>query len=68
MCKRKGPMSTFPFVTSETVVPSFFVIECSSFEKFSIYSAAKCHEYHEIFTNENNEHIRGSLMLIADTQ
>ena len=31
-------------------------------------SAAKCHEYHEIFTNENNEHIRGSLMLIADSQ
>ena len=27
-------------------------------------SAAKCHEYHEIFTNENNEHIRGSLMLV----
>ena len=32
------------------------------------FSAAKCHEYHEIFTNENNEHIRGSLMFIADTQ
>ena len=27
--------------------------------------AAKCHEHHEIFTNE---HIRSSLMLIADTQ
>ena len=26
------------------------------------------HEHHEIFTNENNEHIRGSMMLIADTQ
>ena len=31
-------------------------------------SAAKCHECHGIFTNENNEHIRGSLMLIADSQ
>ena len=31
-------------------------------------SAAKCHEYLEIFTNANNEHIRGSLMLIADSQ
>ena len=31
-------------------------------------SAAKCHEHHEIFTNENNEHLRGSLMIIADTQ
>ena len=31
-----------------------------------ITSAAKCHEYHEIFTKrKNNEHIRGSLMLIA---
>ena len=26
------------------------------------------HEYDETFTNENNEHIRGSLMLIADSQ
>ena len=33
----------------------------------TIPSAAKCHEYHEILTNKNNEHIRGSLMLIADT-
>ena len=32
-----------------------------------VCSAAKCHEHHEIFTNENNAHIRGSLMLIADT-
>ena len=29
----------------------------------AILSAAKCHERHEIFTNENNEHIRASLML-----
>uniref|UniRef100_A0A8W7P881 MADF domain-containing protein n=1 Tax=Anopheles coluzzii TaxID=1518534 RepID=A0A8W7P881_ANOCL len=29
-------------------------------------SAAKCHEHHEMFPNENNEHIRGSLSLIAD--
>ena len=27
-----------------------------------------CHEHHEIFPNENNEHIHGSMMLIADTQ
>ena len=33
-----------------------------------IASVAKCHNHHEMFTNENNEHIRGSLMLIADTQ
>ena len=31
-------------------------------------SAAKCHEHHKIFTNENNKHIRGGLMLIGDTQ
>ena len=31
-------------------------------------SAAKCHDHDEIFTNENSEHIRGSLVLIADTQ
>ena len=31
-------------------------------------SAAKCHEHHEIFTKENNEHMRGSLMIMADTQ
>ena len=31
-------------------------------------SAAKCREHHEIFTNEYNEHIRGSLMLIDDSQ
>lgn len=30
-------------------------------------SAAKCHGHCEIFTNENNEHVRGRLILIADT-
>ena len=31
-------------------------------------SAAKCHKHHAMFIIENNEHIRGSLMVIADTQ
>lgn len=37
-------------------------------KKGYINSAAKCHEPHEIFTNENKEHIRGSLLLIANSQ
>ena len=31
-------------------------------------SAAKCHELHVTITTENNEHIRGSLMFIVNTQ
>ena len=33
-----------------------------------VLSTAKYYENHVIITTENNEHIRGSLMLIADTQ
>ena len=33
-----------------------------------VCSAAICHEHHEIFTNEDDKHIRGGLILIADTQ
>ena len=38
---------------------------------FPITSAAKCDDYREptkTFTNRNNKHVRGSLVLIADTQ
>ena len=31
-------------------------------------NAAKCHEHHVMIATKHNEHIRGSLLFIADTQ
>ena len=53
----------FAFVTAFLLKLNMFCVIVSC-----VCCAAKCTEHHEIFTIQNNEHIRGSLMLIVDTQ